>query len=109
VGYAASAVSYPTPWALAAVTASAAAPWSVGLLVLAWAGRAAAARGIDRALGLAPVLPGWLIPFRDLFSLWVLLVSHAGNRVEWRGVVLRAGRPGGGRLSHAPERGSPGR
>lgn len=108
-GFAASALRYPLPWALAALAASGVASWSAGLFLLAWAGRAAAARGIDRVLGLAPVLPAWLIPFRDLFSCWVLLASYAGNRVEWRGLVLRAGRPGGGRLADVHERGSPGR
>ncbi len=104
-GYAASALGYPIPWALAALAASAAAPWSVTLLLLTWAARATAARGIDRALGLAPVLPPWLVPARDIFSLAVLLVSYTGARVEWRGAVLRAGRPGSGTSSRAPRRG----
>jgi ceramide glucosyltransferase len=107
-GYAASALRYPIPWALAALAASATS-LSIALLVLAWAARAAAARGIDRALGLAPVLPAWLVPARDIFSLAVLLVSYTGERVEWRGAVLRAGRPGSGTSSRAPKRGCPGR
>ena len=109
VGYALSALRYPLPFALAALLVSAAAPWSIVLFLLAWAIRAAAARGIDRVLGLPSVLPVWLIPFRDLLSIAVLLVSHAGKRVEWRGLMLHAGRPGGGTLSHAPQKGLPGR
>jgi len=108
LGYAASALRYPIPWALLSLAASAA-PWSLALLVLAWATSASAARGIERALGLPPVLPAWLIPLRDIFSLAVLLVSYTGERVEWRGAVLRAGRPGSGSSSRAPKKGFPGR
>ncbi len=108
-GFALSALRYPLAIALAALAASAAAPWSIGLFLIAWATRAAIARGIDRALGLVPVLPVWLVPLRDLYSFAVLLVSYAGRRVEWRGLMLRAGRPGGGSLSHAPQKGLPGR
>jgi ceramide glucosyltransferase len=107
-GYAASALRYPIPWAFFAIAASAG-PWSLGLFLLAWAARALAARGIDRALGLPSVLPAWLVPLRDIFSLGVLLVSYTGERVEWRGAVLRAGRPGSGTSSRAPKRGCPGR
>jgi ceramide glucosyltransferase len=108
LGYAASALRYPIPWAILALAASAA-PWSLALLVLAWAASASAARGIDRALGTPSVLPAWLIPLREIFSLAVLLVSYTGERVEWRGAVLRAGRPGSGSSSRAPKRGCPGR
>ncbi|MGH7083699.1 MAG: bacteriohopanetetrol glucosamine biosynthesis glycosyltransferase HpnI [Acetobacteraceae bacterium] len=109
VGSAFSALRHPLAFALVAVAFSGLALWSVALFAAAWAARAAAARGIDRALGLAPVLPVWLIPLRDWFSLSVLLASYAGRRVEWRGLVLSPGRPGGGSLSHAPERGFSGR
>lgn len=107
--YALSALRYPVVFALAALALSAAAPWSVVLFFAAWVLRAAIGRGIDRALDLRPVLPIWLIPLRDLLSFLVLLVSHAGWRVEWRGLMLRAGRPGGGSLSHASQKGLPGR
>lgn len=108
-GFAFSAVRYPLAFAIAAMAFSGLAFWSVALFVVSWAARAVAARGIDRALGLAPVLPIWLIPVRDLLSLAVLLASYAGRRVEWRGLILNPGRPGGGSLSHAPERGFSGR
>ena len=108
-GYAASAIRYPIPWALLAVVISGGAPWPVALLALAWTVRAIAMRGIDRSLGLAPVLPIWLIPARDALSLAVLLVSYTGKRVEWRGAVLRAGRPGSGNSLRATRKGSRGR
>ncbi|MGH7049949.1 MAG: bacteriohopanetetrol glucosamine biosynthesis glycosyltransferase HpnI, partial [Acetobacteraceae bacterium] len=92
VGSAFSALRHPLAFALVAVAFSGLALWSVALFAAAWAARAAAARGIDRALGLAPVLPVWLIPLRDWFSLSVLLASYAGRRVEWRGLVLSPGR-----------------
>lgn len=105
-GYAASCIRYPIPWALLTIAVSGGAAWSLALLLLAWAVRAIAMRGIDRSLGLAPVLPIWLIPARDALSLAVLLVSYAGDRVEWRGAVLRAGRPGSGNSLRAPRKGS---
>jgi ceramide glucosyltransferase len=106
LGYAASCIRYPIPWAVLSMAMSGGAAWSFALLLLAWAVRAIAMRGIDRCLGLAPVLPIWLIPARDALSLAVLLVSYAGNRVEWRGAVLRAGRPGSGSSLRAPRKGS---
>ena len=73
-----------------------------------WAGLAvllaAAARGIDAALclaksGLATRAPIWLLPLRDLMSVFVILASHGSDRVEWRGHTLHA----------APDRAIPGR
>ncbi len=93
VGFALSALQHPLAWAVAAVALSGAAPWSLALLAAAWLCRALAAAGIDRELGraeetLATRLPIWLLPLRDLMSIAVLLASHAGTRVEWRGQVL---------------------
>ncbi|MBN9510818.1 MAG: bacteriohopanetetrol glucosamine biosynthesis glycosyltransferase HpnI [Alphaproteobacteria bacterium] len=90
LAFAASAVQYPLAWALAALALSGGAAWAVGLAALAWAVRAAAARGIDRALGLASVGVLWLLPLRDLMSVAVLLASFAGSRVTWRGRTMRA-------------------
>ncbi|HEY8288830.1 MAG TPA: bacteriohopanetetrol glucosamine biosynthesis glycosyltransferase HpnI [Acetobacteraceae bacterium] len=99
VGFAASVLQYPLFWALLAVAVSAGAGWSWLLLALAWAGRAVAAAGVDRALaakwsgpasGVAFRCPVWLLPLRDLLSVAVLLASHAGTRVDWRGHSLHA-------------------
>lgn len=89
--FAASVVQYPIAWA---VLAAAAAPGgaTVGLLGVAWAVRAVAGWGIDRALcvpGATPV-PVGLLPVRDLLSVGVVLAAFAGRRVRWRGEVLEA-------------------
>jgi ceramide glucosyltransferase len=99
LAYAASAVQYPLAWAIMAVLLSGIAAWAVALVALAWAGRAAAAWVVDAALrvaapGMAAPAPLLLLPLRDLFSLAVLLASFGGNRVLWRGQVMRAGRLG---------------
>jgi ceramide glucosyltransferase len=96
-GYAASILQYPAFWALFALGFSRGALWAAGLLLGAWVVRAAAARGIDRALGLVSVglatrAPIWLLPVRDVLSALVVLASHVGTRVEWRGQVLHTDR-----------------
>jgi ceramide glucosyltransferase len=92
-GYAASALQYPLAFAALAAVLGGFASWSLALSGVAWAIRAAVARGIDRLLGLAVPAPAWLLPLRDLISIGVILASFAGNRVEWRGQVLRVDRP----------------
>jgi ceramide glucosyltransferase len=93
VEFAGTAIQYPLAWAALAVALSAGAAWALGLFVLAWAGRAAAARGLDAQIrraqsGLVTPAPIWLLPLRDLFGLAVVLASYIGDRVEWRGHVL---------------------
>ena len=90
LGYAASAIGYPLFWAALAVLASGFEEWAWLLFALAWLARASAARGIDRALGLDPVTPFWLLPVRDLLSVSVIAASYAGDEVQWRGQVMRA-------------------
>ena len=107
--FAASALQYGIAWALAAVALSAGAGWAWGVLACAWVARAAAGRGIDRALRgcrvpLAFPLPLWLLPLRELMSMAVLLAAFAGNRVEWRGHRLTADRP---RAPRPRDQGSP--
>jgi ceramide glucosyltransferase len=90
-----SALQYPLFWAALTVLLSGAASWSLALILFAWLMRAALARGIDGALGLARLglatpAPIWLLPLRDLMSVAVLLTSHGSDRVEWRGQVLHA-------------------
>jgi len=96
VSFVLSALQYPLFWAALALALSAGADWALALFFLAWLLRAAAARGIDTALGLARAglatpAPIWLLPVRDLMSIIVLLTSFASDRVEWRGQVLHAG------------------
>jgi ceramide glucosyltransferase len=102
-GFAASILQYPLAWALLAVALASGAPWALGVFVLAWIARAAAAGMIDRALVpqwfgealAAPAFrcPVWLLPGRDLLSVIVMLASYGGRRVEWRGYGLLADTP----------------
>ncbi len=98
--FALSALQYPIAWALLALVLSGGS-WAWVLLGLAWTVRAGAARGIDRALGLAArglATPAdvWIPPLRDVLSVGLVLVSYLGHRVTWRGAVMdfRAGRRG---------------
>ncbi|HET9019414.1 MAG TPA: hypothetical protein VFN46_07510, partial [Acetobacteraceae bacterium] len=93
---AASVVQYPLAWALLAVLLAGGAVWALAAFALAWLIRAAAARGIERALGLTGAdcvaLPPWHLPLRDLMSVGVLVASYLGNEVDWRGRTMRAGK-----------------
>ncbi|HEX5328383.1 MAG TPA: bacteriohopanetetrol glucosamine biosynthesis glycosyltransferase HpnI, partial [Acetobacteraceae bacterium] len=95
--FAASVLQYPIFWALLALVLTPLAPWPWIVLALAWAVRAVAAFGIDRALaGVTGPLPPprlWLLPLRELMSVAVMIVSYAGLRVEWRGSTLHADGP----------------
>ncbi len=89
-GFAASIVQYPLAAAALAIALSAGNAWALALFMMAWMLRAAAARGIDRAIGLAIRAPVWLLPLRDLLSVAVLLTSYLSDRVTWRGEVMHA-------------------
>lgn len=92
VGFAFSILQFPIFWAALSVGLSAGEEWAVGLFVLSWAARAGIARGIDRSLGLATSAPVWLLPLRDLMSVFVILASYRGDQVKWRGEVMRVDR-----------------
>jgi ceramide glucosyltransferase len=92
-GYALSLLQYPLFWAGLAMLAAGFAPWSVALFGGVGGVRAALARGVDRALGLAFRAPVWLLPLRELISALLIFASFAGDRVEWRGEVMRVDRP----------------
>jgi ceramide glucosyltransferase len=97
VSFGLSAIQCPFGWALLACLLSRGALPYVVLLGLAWVVRAAAARGIDHALkpklaplGLAPVAPVWLLPFRDILSIIEIIASYSSDRVVWRGMMMEA-------------------
>ncbi len=94
LAFIASAVQYPLAWGVLALLFGGFEPFALALLLGAWVGRAVAARGIDRALGIAETVAPWELPWRDLMSLVLVLAAHGGNRVEWRGQIMRAGRVG---------------
>jgi ceramide glucosyltransferase len=94
--FAASVLQYPLFWALLLAVGAGPAGWPV--FGLAWLVRAAAARGVDRALApklkdLAFRCPVWLLPLRDVLSVAVMLTSYAGKQVDWRGHSLHADNP----------------
>ena len=97
LAFAASSVQFSLTWAWLVVALTEGAAWAWGLFALTWALRALAARGIDRALRERAILgkpvPVWLLPFRDLFSIAVLLAAHTGTGVVWRGHGLHADTP----------------
>jgi len=96
--FAASILQYPIFWALLAALLTPVMAWTWIGVCIAWAIRAAAARGIDRALGRVvrmalPSAAPWLLPLRELMSVAVMIASYGGTWVEWRGVTLEADGP----------------
>lgn len=93
VGFAMSCVQYPLLWAALVVGLSGGASWAWLAFALAWLVRGVSGLAIDRALGLAPGVSLWCLPFRDLMSMTVMLASYRSDRVAWRGQILRATPP----------------
>jgi ceramide glucosyltransferase len=90
-----SALQYPLAWAALALALSGGAGWALAVMLAAWAVRAAAAQGSDWELARRKRLPQsnahpFLLPLRDIISIGVWLAAYTGNRVEWRGRVMRA-------------------
>jgi ceramide glucosyltransferase len=88
--FAASILQYPLAWATLAMLFAGGALWSLSWFAAAWATRAGAAGGIDRALDLANRTPLWLLPLRELMSVAVMLASFTGRQVDWRGHTMQA-------------------
>ena len=93
IEFALSAIQFPLFWAALAVGLSGAAQWTVAVFAIAWLLRGVFGLGVDRALGLAPAAPFWLLPLRDTMSVTVILASYRTRQVSWRGQVLRATAP----------------
>lgn len=93
VEFALSAVQFPLFWSALLVGLCGGDAWTWLVFASAWAVRGASASGVERQLGLAPGLPIWLLPLRDLFSVSVILASYWTDQVAWRGQTLRATRP----------------
>jgi len=107
-GFAASVLQYPLAWALLTILLTGGASWALALFFIAWVVRACSAFAVDRALTplwtagqpgnreIAAVVfscPVWLLPFRDVFSVAVMLASYGGRQVDWRGHGLHADTP----------------
>ena len=93
-GFMLSAMQHPLFFAALNVGVSGGADWAWALFAAAWAGRAGFAHLTDRALGVPSGFTAWFLPFRDLFSITVMIASYRTRRVAWRGRTLHAARPG---------------
>ena len=95
-GYIGLVSTYGLMWALLAVIASQAAPWSWAILGVTALLRFAVAVAVGRSVLQDPHLLKnlWLLPVRDLVAVAVWISSFAGHTVTWRGdrFVLKDGR-----------------
>lgn len=94
-GYAGSVITHPT--ALAAIAWLCGATYGFPLLLLALGGRLVFCLAVERAFAL-PRQAYWLLPFRELLSFTIFVVSFFGASVSWRGERYRL-KPDG-RLVH---------
>ena len=90
IPYAASVLQISLVWALAALIASGFSAWAWGLFFFVLLARYVAARQIDAALGLAKAGDAWLFLVRDFCSALIYIISYVGDKVDWRGQVMRA-------------------
>ncbi len=90
IPYAASVLQISLLWALLTVVFAhgAFASWVLFLTVLML--RYASAREIDAELRLAKSGDAWLFLVRDFCSAVIYAVSYAGDKVDWRGQMMRA-------------------
>ena len=88
IGYKLSAVQAPLAWSILAILAAGPAVWSLAAFIAVWVVRAAVARDLERRLCGGAFTPFWLLPIRDVLSLAVIVASHAGGKVAWRGQTL---------------------
>ena len=100
--YAAQALLYPLPFAVAGL-ALAPVPAALGAVIGTWIGKAALDAATARTLrgrgfGLRIL---WLSPLKDVLFLYGFLRALGEDTVEWRGNRLRVGP--GSRLSRVPE------
>lgn len=93
LGYALSAMQHPLAWAALAIALGPGTPWTWAAFAFAWMLRWLTTRDIERSIRFASRLPPWALPLRDLLSMAVMLASYGGNRVAWRGHMLRANAP----------------
>jgi ceramide glucosyltransferase len=90
IPYAASVLQISLFWAALAVVCAGGAPWSWALFLVVLMSRYISARQIDATLSLAKAGDAWLFLVRDLCSAVVYVASFAGDKVEWRGQMMRA-------------------
>jgi len=90
IPYAASVLQISLLWAGLALLASGGATLAWLLFIAVLAARFAAAKRIDTLLSLAKSGDAWLFLLRDFCAAVVYIASFAGDKVDWRGQVMRA-------------------
>ncbi len=103
LGYCGTIISHPLPLALISVSLGGGAE-AMLLAALALACRGALCLSVEHAFGLQRQAY-WLLPFRDLLSFAVFVLSFFGASVSWRGARYRLGR--GGRMISDRHRAAP--
>ena len=93
IGFRLSSLQYPLFWAGWPSVLSGFETLGAPAVRATWLTRAAVMLGIDAALGLSTGVPVWLLPFRDLLSVAVILASYGGHRVAWRGTFCSISPP----------------
>jgi ceramide glucosyltransferase len=86
LGYAGTLITHPFPFALIGFLLGASDAWLIAAAALAL--RVLLTSAIERVFYLPPQ-PYFLLPFRDLLSFFVFLLSFCGSRVNWRGLGYR--------------------
>lgn len=87
-GHFGSIVTQPVPLALLGAGLSGFAAFGFIGLLAAFGARLYLKWRMDRVLD-ASTGPAWLLPFRDVLSFSVLLISFFGGKIEWRGARFR--------------------
>jgi ceramide glucosyltransferase len=93
LGHFGSALTYPLPWALAALFCLRFNLFAAGLVILALLSRMALKWHIEGVTARSSG-PLWLLPLRDLMSFGVYLASLFGRSVQWQDLSLRVEREG---------------
>jgi ceramide glucosyltransferase len=90
IPYAASVLQISLFWALLTVVFARGAleAWVLFFVILLI--RYASARRIDALLKLAKAGDAWLFLVRDFCSVIIYAISYAGDKVDWRGQMMRA-------------------
>jgi ceramide glucosyltransferase len=90
IPYAASVLQISLFWALVGLVAGGFSLVGWVLFGLVLYARFFAARRLDAALKLAKAGDAWLFLVRDIWSALIYVISYLGDKVEWRGQMMRA-------------------
>ena len=89
MGYLGSVITHPLPLAMATAWLAGAAPWSLGLLLVALAVRFALGINAERAMG-RRFGELWALPICDLVLFLAFVASFSSRNVVWRGYHFQA-------------------